>query len=212
MRSMLSSSVSSRWVLIVAMGGFLLAGVLMGRNDTQAAQGAAAAKPVVAVVDLFAVLNESRMYKDLKERLKSSADTKREEARKREQAAKQAQETMEAFKRTAPEFPGKFDAFVKSAVDYNAYVRLSQAEQVLLLNKGTWEVYRGILATVKEVADKNGVDVVLYLDDFEPNIQDTQALLGQIRQRKVLHAAASTDLTKAVLAQFDANYRNKPKG
>ena len=212
MRSMLSSSVSSKWVLILAVGGFLLAGVLIGRNDTHAAQGAAASKPVVAVVDLFAVLNESRMYKDLKERLKASADTKREEARKREQSAKQAQETMEAFKRTAPEFSAKFDAFVKTAVDYNAYVRLSQAEQVLLLNKGTWEVYQGILATVKEVAEKSGVDVVLYLDDFEPNIQDTQALLGQIRQRKVLHATASTDLTKAVLAQFDANYRKKPKG
>jgi len=208
MTKKLSSSVSSRWMMILALGGCLLAGVLMGRGGTRAAENAAAGKaPVFAVVDLFSVLNTSRMYKDLKEELKKGAEDKRNEAQRREQAAKEAQEMAGAFKRTAPEFRDKFNAFVRAAVDYNAYVRLSQAEQILLLNKGTWEVYQAILETVKTVAEENGVDVVLYLDDFEPNLQDTQQLLGQIRQRKVLHASASTDLTQQVLERFDANYR-----
>jgi Skp family chaperone for outer membrane proteins len=114
---------------------------------------------------------------------------------------------MEAFKRTAPEFREKFNAFVNAAVDYNAYVKLSQSEQILMLNKGTWEVYQSILKTITQVAEANGVDVVLYLDDFEPNLQDTQELLAQIRQRKTLHVSPQVDLTKQVLERFDADYR-----
>jgi Skp family chaperone for outer membrane proteins len=205
MPSFISSHSSWKWMLIFALGGYLLAGALPGREDTRAAEGAGK-HPAVAVVDLFTVLNESRMYKDLKEQLKASADDKRKEAEKREKAAKQAQETMEAFKRTAPEFREKFNTFVNCAVDYNVYVKLSQAEQIMMLNKGTWKVYQTILQAVKAVADENGVDIVLYSDDFEPNLQDTQQLLGQIRQRKVLHAAPSVDLTQAVLKRVDSDY------
>jgi Skp family chaperone for outer membrane proteins len=210
MTSVVSSGVRQRWMLVLALGGCLVTGVLMGRNDTRAAEGAAAAPAkgaVVGVVDMFTVLNESRMYKDLKEKLKAGAESKRQEAKRREQAAKEAQEMVEAFKRTAPEFRDKFKAFVDAAVDYNAFVRLSQAEQILLLNKGTWQVYQSILDTIKEVAKANGVELVLYQDDFEPNLQDTEQLLGQIRQRKVLHASEKVDLTQAVLKQFDAKYR-----
>jgi len=220
MPSTVSSNVSTRWMLAVVLGGGLLAGAMMGHNDTRAAEGAGSKaaegagskaggdrKPVVAVVDLFAVLNESRMYKDLKERLREGAEAKRGEAARRDEAAKQAQQTMQAFKRTAPEFREKFKAFVDAAVDYNAYVRLSQAEQVLLLNKGTWEVYQAVLDVVNEVARDKGVDLVLYLDSFEPVLQDTQRLLAQIRQRKVVFASASVDLTAAVQERFDATYR-----
>lgn len=195
-------------MLIPALGGCLVVGLLMGRNDTRAAEGAAAGtQTVVGVVDLFTVLNESRMYKDLKEQLKNGAEAKRKEAKRREQTAKEAQEMVEAFKRTAPEFRGKFKAFVDAAIDYNAFVRLSQAEQILLLNKGTWQVYQSILETVGKTAKEKGVDLVLYLDDFEPNLQDTQKMLGQIRQRKILHSSSRIDLTKTVLEQFDAEYR-----
>jgi Skp family chaperone for outer membrane proteins len=204
-----SRLMSSRWMLGVALGGCALAGLLVGRTDTRAAESAAAASKaaVIGVVDLFSVLNESRMYKDLKEELKKAADEKKAEAGKREDRAKQAQETVEAFKRTAPEFRDKFKAFVDAAVDYNAYVRLSQADQVLMLNRGTWRVYQAILETIKAVAKDRGVDLVLYLDDFEPNIEDTQRLLGQIRQRKVLHASPEINLTQAVLERFDADYQ-----
>ncbi|MBN1344390.1 MAG: OmpH family outer membrane protein [Phycisphaerae bacterium] len=208
MSSIRTARMSPGWVLALVFGGVLVGTALMGRNDTRAAEGAASGKkPVVAVVDLFKVLNESRMYKDLKERLKDSAEKKRAEANRREETAKQAQKIMEAFKRTAPEFREKFKTFVDSAVDYNAYVKLSQAEQILMLNKGTWEVYQAIVETVHAVAKDNGVDVVLYLDEFEPNLQDTQQLLAQIRQRKVLHHAKDVDLTDQVLQRFDADYR-----
>ncbi len=200
--------IASRWALALPLAACLLAGLLMGRGTTRAEEQPAAGKtPVVAVVDLFQVLNESRMYKDLKEDLKGAAEKKREEAQRRQQAAKQAQDMVEAFKRTAPEFREKFKAFVDAAVDYNAFTRLSQAEQILLLNKGTWQVYQGILEAIKQVADEKGVDVVLYADEFDPDLQDTQRLLGQIRQRKVLHTSARIDLTKAVQARFDANYQ-----
>ena len=195
------------WVVVPA--GCVLVGVFVGRTDTRAAEGTRGGGPklLIGVVDLFAVLNESRMYKDLKEELKKAADEKKSEATRREEKAKQAQETMEAFKRTAPEFRDKFKAFVDAAVDYNAYVRLSQADQVLMLNRGTWRVYQAILETIRAVAVERGVDLVLYLDDFEPNIEDTQRLLGQIRQRKVLHASAEVNLTQAVLERFDADYQ-----
>jgi len=152
------------------------------------------------------------MYKDLKEELKQSADEKKNEASRREDRAKQAQQTMEAFKRTAPEFRDKFKNFVDSAVDYNAYVRLSQAEQVLMLNRGTWRVYQAILETIKVVGKEKGIDLVLYLDDFEPNIEDTQRLLGQIRARKVLHASGEVNITQAVLERFDLDYQKNRSG
>jgi Skp family chaperone for outer membrane proteins len=201
--------ISSRWMWVAAMGSCVVVAAILGRTNTRAAEEAApAAKPpVIGVVDLFAVLNESRMYKDLKEELKQSADEKKAEAARREDKAKQAQQTMEAFKRTAPEFRDKFKSFVDSAVDYNAYVRLSQAEQVLMLNRGTWRVYQGILDTIKVLSKERGIDLVLYLDDFEPNIEDTQRLLTQIRSRKVLHASAGVTITQAVLERFDADYQ-----
>lgn len=204
---------SSRWMwgMVLVSGGLI--GAILSRTHTRAAEGAAALKPaVVGVVDLFQVLNESRMYKDLKEELKQSADEKKNEASRREDRAKQAQQTMEAFKRTAPEFRDKFKNFVDSAVDYNAYVRLSQAEQVLMLNRGTWRVYQAILETIKVVGKEKGIDLVLYLDDFEPNIEDTQRLLGQIRARKVLHASAEVNITQAVLERFDLDYQKNRSG
>lgn len=204
---------SSRWmwVMVLVSGGLI--GAILSRTHTRAAEGAAALKPaVVGVVDLFQVLNESRMYKDLKEELKQSADEKKNEASRREDRAKQAQQTMEAFKRTAPEFRDKFKNFVDSAVDYNAYVRLSQAEQVLMLNRGTWRVYQAILETIKVVGKEKGIDLVLYLDDFEPNIEDTQRLLGQIRARKVLHASGEVNITQAVLERFDLDYQKNRSG
>jgi len=197
--------------MVWVRGGLL--GARLRRPHPRAAEGAAALKPaVVGVVDLFQVLNESRMYKDLKEELKQSADEKKNEASRREDRAKQAQQTMEAFKRTAPEFRDKFKNFVDSAVDYNAYVRLSQAEQVLMLNRGTWRVYQAILETIKVVGKEKGIDLVLYLDDFEPNIEDTQRLLGQIRARKVLHASGEVNITQAVLERFDLDYQKNRSG
>jgi hypothetical protein len=192
----------------VALGGCLLASVLMDRSDTRAAEGAAEGKPLnVAVVDLFTVLKESRMYKDLLEQLKEGNEANKTEAARREEAAREAQEMTKAFHRSAPEFREKFKAFVDAAVDYNVFVRLTQSEQILLLNKGTWGVYQSILDVVKEVSKERGIDMVLYMDDFQPNLQDTEQLLAQIRQRKVLHASEKIDLSKAVLDRFNANYR-----
>ncbi len=208
MRCVLSNGISSGWLLAVMLGGIVVGGLLVDRGQSQAAEGAAAPGPtVVGVVDMYKVLNESRMYKDLKEDLREGAQSKREEAQRRKQEAEMAEKTLDAFNRRAPQFREKFKAFVDAAVDYNAYVKLSQAEQILLLNKGTWQVYQSILEVVAEVAKERGVDLVVYLDDFEPDLQDTQRLMSQIRQRKILHRAPRVDMTELVLERFNMSYR-----
>lgn len=207
MRSMLSNRISSGWLLALMLSGVVVGGLLVDRGQSQAAEGAASPTPtVIGVVDMYKVLNESKMYKDLKDELHKGAASKREEAQRRRQEADMAQKTMEAFNRRAPQFREKFKAFVDAAVDYNAYVKLSQAEQILLLNKGTWQVYQSILEVVSEVAEERGIDLVIYMDDFEPDLEDTQRLMAQIRQRKVLHRSPRLDLTTAVRERFDQNY------
>ena len=69
------------------------------------------------------------------------------------------------------------------------------------------EMYEEVLQAVSDVAGQHGIDVVLYNVRDELKGETTNQLLQEMQDRKVLYASPEADLTEAVLARLNEQYR-----
>jgi Skp family chaperone for outer membrane proteins len=198
----------TRWIS-VGCGGLLVAAVVIALQPrpVQAVQAAGG----VGVVDVVQVFNEYARQRDLTlqmEQIQTTLDAENTSRRQRIEALQTAISTMQP---TDPTYDQRRDELMRMQIDYKNWVDLKQAQMTREVSRWSGRIYEEILAAVASVAQTSAVDLVLYKDEFLPQIENPEAMREQIRARKVLYASTNVDLTQRVLERLNQQYNSQPK-
>ena len=202
-------SIQTRWVAVagLATATLMFSNGLWAQNN--AAKGAGAGK--VACVDVVKALNEYQRQKDLDEEFNQKGQALNTENMKRRNEIDSFQKTVDSLTDADPTYMEKQRQLLSMQIAYKNWFDATQAD--MARETGVWRMrlYRDLLDAVKSVATKQGYDLVLYKDDFEPKSFEPDAIANQIRGRKVLFAANTADITQSVSDQLNEQYRSQPK-
>lgn len=193
-------------ILALAVAG---AGLLA--FSTRPAAGVMQAAPAVAGVDVVKVFNEYERQKDLTtqmEQIQSTLDAENSARRQRIDAKQQRLATLQP---TDPTYDASREELLRMQIEYKNWVDLKQAQMAREVARWSSRVYEEIIAAVAQVAQQSGVEMVIYKDEFVPQLDNPDAMREQIRQRKVLYCSGQADLTAMVLNRLNTTYRSQPK-
>ena len=160
---------------------------------------------VVAVVSLEEVWNQV----DEREQMNADLQTEKEELladkERREQKIKNMQQDIDWSPEDSEERRKKEEELTRAAIEFKAWwewqqQRLAREEKIRYE-----ELYRNSVSAIEEVAEANGVDIVLFKERapvFDPqlNVAQTLALIGN---RKVLYVRDELDLTDQVITRMN---------
>ncbi len=68
------------------------------------------------------------------------------------------------------------------------------------------QIYRKVMAGCRDVAQSQGIDLVLSDNPVDFDVSDAAVLINQILQKKVVYASPRLDLTPLVIERFDNEY------
>jgi Skp family chaperone for outer membrane proteins len=193
---------------IVVLG---LAGAGLLALSTRQATGVMMASSTIAGVDVVRVFNEYERQRDLTSQMEQIQGTLDAENTARRQRIEALQTAMSTMQPTDPTFESRREELLRMQIDYKNWVDLKQAQMGREVSRWSGRVYEEIIAAVQQVAQQSGIDVVLYKDEFIPQVDSPEAMREQIRRRKVLYCSSNADLTDKVLIKLNQDYRNQPK-
>ncbi|MCC6358412.1 MAG: OmpH family outer membrane protein [Phycisphaerales bacterium] len=176
-----------------------------------APQPLAGAAGRTVTVDLVTVFNESQRQKDLAEEMKIKQDGLQKENQTRRDKIDQEQALLDKMNASDPTFATRARELLRMQIEYKNWFDLMQAD--LARETGVWtvRVYEEILAGIKDLAEKDGIELVLYRDEFVATTYNVEQVREQIRARKVLYAAGATDITQQVIQKLNEAYRAQPR-
>lgn len=193
---------------IVVLG---LAGAGLLALSTRQATGVMMASSTIAGVDVVRVFNEYERQRDLTSQMEQIQGTLDAENTARRQRIEALQTAMSTMQPTDPTYESRREELLRMQIDYKNWVDLKQAQMGREVSRWSGRVYEEIIAAVQQVAQQSGIDVVLYKDEFIPQVDSPEAMREQIRRRKVLYCSSNADLTDKVLIKLNQDYRNQPK-
>jgi len=196
-----------------AVCGAAAGSVLLASAGALLAQGPAAGGGIgrVASIDVIKVFNEYQRQKDLTEELRSEQGKLQAENEQRRARIDSLQATLDAMSEADPTRTQKMREYFQEQIDYKNWYDLMQAELSREVAVWTIRVYKEILEGTAELAKKQGVDLVLYTDEYKPVSYDPEAIRQQIRERKVVYAGSTIDMTQPVLDTLNSRYRAQPR-
>ncbi len=202
----------SRSLYIGSVAGLAVAaafGLATGRLS--ASSSTAAGECCAAVVDVVKVFNEYQRQRDLTEEMKRTQDRLEKENQRRRDQIDSAQATLDAMHPDDPTYAEKMRQLLQQQIDYKNWFDVNQAAMAREVGIWTTRIYREVTTSVGEVAQSQGVALVMFRDEFEPSGLDPEVIRDQIRSRKVLYAADTIDLTQTVLDRLNNQYRSQPQ-
>ncbi|MCG3137588.1 MAG: hypothetical protein HJJLKODD_01435 [Phycisphaerae bacterium] len=191
------------WAMVILLG----CGWAVGRAQ-QDPNSAASAPARVGVVNMTLVFDKLQIIQDLEKIFTQERDKVKAEAEARNNKIKELQTELES------------GAFAKESADYQqreAALEQLQMEGKLWLTREErrirdahkkWfeEVYKRVSKSCQDIAENNGVDLMIADNPIEFNVPDSNALVSQILQKKVVYASPRVDLTADVMSRVDADY------
>lgn len=164
----------------------------------------------IAFCDLVAVFNDYQRAKDLTAKLKDARDATEAERQQREKRIEALRRELESYKRGSQQYERTVNELTRQGIELEAYMRFQEQLALREHRALTEEMYKEILGAVGRVAKANGVAIVMQREQEQLETRDTNAMLQQIYNRKVLYFAESLDITEAVLKLLNRDY--KPAG
>lgn len=201
-----------RWITAATVvGGFTIASTnLLAQNN--AAKNAGGGSGRVACVDVVKALNEYQRQKDLDDEFSQKGQALNNENIRRRGEIDQMQKTVDSLNvDTDPTYNEKAHTLLSMQIAYKNWFDATQAD--MARETGVWRMrlYKDLLEAVKNVAAKQGYDLVLYKDEFEAKSFEPETIANLIRGRKVLFAANTNDITQAVTDALNETYRAQPR-
>lgn len=185
-----------------------------GQPASDAAPAASTASPTRAgVIDLIRIFNECQQILDLNDQIKKKTDDYGKEAAERRKRIEDKQTALNAFKPGTQDYEARRTELVRANIDANVWLKV--AEQEIEQDRYTWtiKVYEKACDTAAAVAKERGMDLVLQRTAFRPDEiqeQSVQAIRRIIQDRVVVYNSNDLDITEAVIARMNADYRNDP--
>lgn len=190
-----------KWTVVVAFGLLSMVSSLAFAADPSK----------VAVVNTAKIFNDMVERKDMQAKMEADLkllDGVDKEKREKLNALKTSRD---ALKSDSPQFKEKNADLLKSAIEYEGWTKINQANLQRDQKQQMKNLFDKIEAAVSEVAKQKGIEVVLndrrqdIPDDLDPlNINQLKEL---INARTVMYSNDKADISNDVLALLDAKYR-----
>lgn len=163
----------------------------------------------VAVVDVPAASSRYARTADLEAQFEQQRLRFNEERNARQQRIQRlGQSLQEELKPGTPEFEGRRKELAMQEAELQWFVESESQRIERALAESLQVIFTDILAAVREVADEQGIDMVLAADRLpEEPAQNTAQIRQQIVLQKVLHWNPRADLTEMVIARLNERYR-----
>ncbi|MEX2543548.1 MAG: OmpH family outer membrane protein [Phycisphaeraceae bacterium] len=168
----------------------------------------------VAVVDWGRVFNELDEKQAIDGRFQTQLQELGEENRQRQERVQQLQEELQgpvAQAQDAEAFRTKQAELQQALMEHEVWTNFNQRQIQTDMAMAVDRLYRKMLTAVDEIAADNGYDLVLSFDD-EPRfrLDGQQAVMRQleeqIRNRSVLYASETADLTDQVVQRMNNRF------
>src|SRR5262245_57308639 len=165
----------------------------------------------VIAVDVVKVFSEYQRQKDLSEEMKNKNDELQKENQARREAIETLQTTVDRMNPDDPLYPSKVRDVLQMQIEYKNWFDLNQADMAREVGVWTAKIYNEIVAGAGDMAQKEGVDLVVFKDEFKPESYNVDQIRQQISNRKVLFASGSADYTQQLIEKLNTVYRAQPK-
>lgn len=175
-----------------------------------AALGQAGKGGRVGVVDVALLFDEYQRQKDLTEEMKSLRQALDDENRSRLQKIDAKQKEIDLLNPDDPAFLKKMREVLQMQIEYKNWFDVKQAELSREVAVWTSKIYKEITVGIEQIADREGFDLVLYREQFPGVSVDPEEIRNRIRNRTILYARNTIDLTTIVLEKLNADYRSLP--
>ena len=194
---------ASRVVLMVAA----LATAALFWTDLRG-QATAPAGPVppqgsVAVLDVEEVITNYQRAIDLRKGLENRRNALLLEDQKRKDAMAQIEATLRALTEGSVEYLNQVNEMQRLAIDREVFLRV----QTSLLESDHHRLLRALYEDVAKmaaiVAKEQGYRVALYVDRKLPKTNNSNELTAVLKDRKVVWADPSVDITETVLKRLN---------
>lgn len=160
----------------------------------------------IGVVDLVRVFNEFDQTKALNAELEKYKVQISDEKAKREERLDVEKNTLQGFSPDSAEYVQRLKAFKKTMIEHKAW--LAATREDIGDEHRAWieRTYTAVTAGIAAVAKQRGIDVVLTREELDTNVAETEALLKQILNRKVVYFDSNLDVTEAVLVNLNETF------
>lgn len=181
-------------ILVVAFGAWAVATRV---NQAQTAPGGSGTW--VGVVDLVRVFNDFEQTKILNVRMEEYKAKLADQRQAREEEIDLEKQTLQGFAPDSAEYHKRAKALKKMMIDYQAWLTVER--EYLADEHRIWieKTYQTVTECIAKVARAKGIQVVITREEIQGNVQETEVLLKQILNRKVVYWDSSVDLTDEVL-------------
>jgi Skp family chaperone for outer membrane proteins len=187
----------------------LIAAVVLSVYLTAQAQSGSAAATKVAVVNLQTVIDNSAMQKSVQDKNRAEAQNIRAEEEKRRAEIQKLNAELDPLAPGGGPWLAKRDEIQQKAIELRVWVEMTEQTANRERARQFAEVYKAATDAVSKVADASGFDIVLQGGELPDLMQlNPQQLQLVAQNRKVLYSRDASDITQAVQARMDAEFKN----
>jgi len=178
----------------------------------QQSGGAAGAPTRVAVCDVANVFNHYQRAKAEETKFEARRKAVKDERDKRSKEIEQIQADLKILKPSSVEHQQKLNKMEKLAIDLRAWLQYQDTIAARDHHRLTSSMLTEAMNIITQVARERGIQLVLYREGPSPETKTTAELLRIIRNRKVLYAADTIDITNECIRRLNANYARRSGG
>lgn len=191
-----------------AMGVVALAGVALVLAWSQGRAQGPPPDSKYAVVDVERVVDTCQQSVDTKRMISEKGDRLQKQFESRRQAIHTKQADFTALHPDSPEAYKLQEELDRLQVEFETVQKIEQGELMRERNLWVAETYRQLMATIKQVAESRGLDIVLFQDRFDPK-NPPNKIIERMGPRRVLYARKYLDLTDEVLRLMNEAYAQR---
>ncbi len=163
--------------------------------------------PLIAVVNVTKVLTECQANLDREKLTRTKEQEIKTALAKLEAEAKVIQEELQnALEPGSDEYKNQLIKWFDKRAQREAYEKAQQ--QIFAAETQAWmeNIYQQFVDKVTQIAQSQGISVVINNDDLDIKPKNLNELTAMIRSRKVLYHTPNLDLTALVTEELDLAY------
>ncbi|MBG83864.1 MAG: hypothetical protein CMJ40_04870 [Phycisphaerae bacterium] len=180
---------------------------LLFNDRTDANQASPAPKSAVAVVNLEKTFNGLEEWVSVEAQLLEMGSELEEEAVRRREEVEEMLADTEDYPVGSDKYKEAERKYEMAALEFQAYVALHQGRRMEFNDTQIKAIYDKIKTSAMDMANEQGLDLILVDDSVVPIPEDAKDILAQISSRRVLFAREQLDVTEALITRMNAAFR-----
>jgi Skp family chaperone for outer membrane proteins len=176
--------------------------------------GVALAQDKIRTVNPGKIFNDMQETKDLKQKITAQSQGLQKQQETYENDLKEAQKRRELYKPDTEDYSKANNELLTKAINYKAWQEITRNNLATEQKTQMVRLFAKIEAATAEVAKEQGLDLVIVEQRGDmPNAEQLGQLNADqvralINQRNVMFSNGKLDITEAVRAKVDENYKN----